>query len=136
MVDPCRPSFHPPAKTNPVVPMVRKEVEVFVLVAVAGVGCRLARLLIEPSPRAVTALLGKGRRRQIGGGPHAGAVVCRLVPRCLSLALSLCQGRRLLPAMDLDADERERGEERIRYKEKSKKERKKIGKRKMNYLHF
>jgi hypothetical protein len=38
--------------------------------------------------------------------------------------------------MDLDADERERGEERIRYKEKSKKERKKIGKRKMNYLHF
>jgi hypothetical protein len=63
--------------------------------------------------------------------------------------------------MDLDADERERGgEERIRYKEKSKtmryvsevedtkrkeegkkkkekkKEGKKIGKKKMNYLHF
>jgi hypothetical protein len=71
MVDPCRSSFHPPAKTNPVVPMVRKEVEVFVLVAVAGVGCRLARLLIEPSPRAVTALLGTEKEEgdRLGAAP-------------------------------------------------------------------
>jgi hypothetical protein len=52
MADPCRPSSRPPAKTNPVVPTTRKEVEVFVLVAAAGVGRRLARLLTKPSPRA------------------------------------------------------------------------------------
>jgi hypothetical protein len=65
--------------------------------------------------------LGERRSKKADWGwPHVGAVACRLVPRCLGLALPLCRGRRPLPTVDLDADEREREEERMRYKEKKK----------------
>jgi hypothetical protein len=51
----------------------RKEVEMFVLVAEAGIGRRLARLLAEPSLHAVAALL--GREKEQGG--RLGVAPCR-----------------------------------------------------------
>jgi hypothetical protein len=67
----------------------RKEVEVFVLVATAGVGHRLACLLAEPSPRVVTALLRREKEGdRLGVAPMS--ELSHAASRCRCVGAAFC----------------------------------------------